>query len=232
IIRAWRRLVEVAETRPERVAGPLGHDLVEVALAVLPRCAELAFLAGYHPGGVADPESAAQFFTLLADLEELLATRPEYRYDSWEQAALTWAQDQRGHQLLADNARRLVTVWGQVGDGYLDDYSARLWSGLVGYYRHRWSCWAALHPVAPADEPLLEEQLQAIERDVLTHGPPAPASPADRPGATLTVSRRLLERYRDFFPRAVRELRTRTSGPRAVPQGAVRTASRGPGEVG
>ena len=249
LVRAWRRLLEVAETRPERVAGPLGHDLVEVALAVLPRCAELAFLAGYHPGGVADPEAAAQFFTVLEDLEELLATRPEYRYDTWEDAALAWAQDQRGRELLADNARRLVTVWGQVGDGYLDDYSARLWSGLVGYYRDRWSCWAAMHPITPGDEPLLEDQLQAIEEDFLTYGPrtdqaadPAAAGPAHRSAGTaadtLTVSRRLLERYSDFFPGAVRELRTRPPEPRAVPeedgtggkQGA--TASRGPGEVG
>src|SRR5699024_8828995 len=149
----------------------------------------------------ADPQAAAQFFTVLDALEELLATRPEYRYHTWEQAALAWAQDQRGRELLADNARRLVTVRGQVGDGYLDDYSARLWSGLITYDRDRWTCWAQLHPIDPADEPQLEEQLQAIEEDFLTYGSRTHQA-AHSSEDTLTVSRRLLERYTNLFPQA------------------------------
>src|SRR5699024_203758 len=59
---AWRGLLGVAEALPDRAAGPLGRDLVEVALAVLPRCAELNFLAAYDDSGVIDPEAEARFF--------------------------------------------------------------------------------------------------------------------------------------------------------------------------
>lgn len=203
LVRAWRQLIEVAEAELDHAAGPLGRDLVEVALAVLPRCAELAFLAAYDSDGVGDRAAEAQFFAVFEDLEALLATRAEFRYSTWEDAAVSWAHDEAGRAVLADNARRLVTVWGQVGDGYLDDYSARLWSGLVAYYADRWHCWARLHPIAPADEPRLEEQLQTLERAFLADGPRGGSSGGD----VVTVSRRLYETYADFFTRAARELK-------------------------
>lgn len=197
LVRAWRGLIEVAEAAPERAAGPLGRDLVEVALAILPRCAELAFLTAYDADGVRDRAAEAQFFAVFEDLEALLATRAEYRYSAWEEQAVAWAHDEHGRAVLADNARRLVTVWGQVGDGYLDDYSGRLWSGLVAYYAGRWRCWAQLHPVTPAEEPRLEEQLQSLERAFLADGPPAGTGAEE--GDVVTVSRRLLQTYADSF---------------------------------
>ena len=204
LVRAWRQLLEVAEAAPERVAGPLGRDLVEVALAILPRHAELTFLAAYDAEGVRDPAAQAQFFAVFEDLEALLATRPEFRYATWEDAATAWACDDAGRAVLADNARRLVTVWGQVGDGYLDDYSARLWSGLVVYYADRWHRWARLQPL-PGDGSVLEEQLQQLEQAFLDHGPPTGTAPAG--GDVVDVSRRLLQRYADVFTAAAGRLR-------------------------
>ena len=43
---------------------------------------------------------------------------------------------------MLDNARRIVSVWDTIDRASLTDYSARLWSGLVGgLYRERWRAW-------------------------------------------------------------------------------------------
>lgn len=197
LITAWQGLVAVAESAPDAAAGPLGRDLVDAALAVLPRYAELCFLAGYDEGGVIDPGAAARFLGVFDDLEELLATRPEFRYDTWEREALRWAHTDADHGLLADNARRLLTVWGRTGDGYLDDYACRLWAGLVGYYKARWLHWIERHPVQAANEADLEAALRHKEDTFLRDGPATVPTGGD----VVTVSRRLLDTYADDFVR-------------------------------
>lgn len=200
LVSAWQALIELAEADPDRAGGPLGRDLIEVALAIVPRYAELCFLAAYAPGDEpTDPEAGGRFFEVLDDLDRLLATRPEYRYDTWERAAVAWAQDDEGARILADNARRLVTVWGRSGDGYLDDYSARLWAGLVPYYRDRWRHWAELRE-APAEQ--LERALRTREEAFLQEG--AKDVPA---GDVVAESRRLLRRYAEAFCRAAEAIR-------------------------
>lgn len=214
LIGAWTGMVEVAEALPQTVAGPLGRDLIEVALGVLPRYAELSFLSAYDAGGVRDHDAAASFFGVFDDLEELLATRQEFRYDTWEQEARRWATGPEEDQLLADNARRLVTVWGHVGDGYLDDYSARYWAGLLGYYRRRWQHWAQLHPFHAAAAEQLEHQLLDLERAFLRDGPTTP--PAK--DSVTAVSRRLLETYGPLFTAAADRRRSTTEHDDGAPR--------------
>ncbi|MGC0252452.1 alpha-N-acetylglucosaminidase TIM-barrel domain-containing protein [Pseudactinotalea sp. Z1748] len=201
LIQAWATLVELAEEHPDLAAGPLGADLVETAVGVLARCGELTFLTAFDPAGVCDDEAAERFLTVFDDLEALLATRPEYRYDHWEAQALRWATSDEDARVLTDNARRLVTVWGQVGDGYLDDYAARYWSGLVGYYGRRWREWARWHPIGNAEE--WQARLQDLEAGFLRDGPTAP--PAH--DSVTVVSRRLLDTYGPLFINAARALR-------------------------
>ena len=207
LVRAWQGLLSVAEQQPGAAMGSLGRDLVDVALAVLPRWAEVCFLAGYDAHGVRDPESAARFLEVFDDLEELLATRAEFRYDSWENEALRWANTDADRSLLADNARRLLTVWGRVGDGYLDDYAGRLWAGLVGHYRNRWRQWSRVHPVSAEGEAALEAGLQQEETAFLADG----AAEIPTGGDLVAVSRRLLDTYAGDFVRRVAALREITS---------------------
>jgi alpha-N-acetylglucosaminidase len=197
---AWRALIELAEMTPEMVAGPLGRDLVEIAHAVLPRYAELCFLVAFDPKGPGGPANAQRYFQVLDDIDELLATRAEFRYTSWERAALAWARDPEGERILRDNARRLVTVWGRVGDETLDDYSARLWSGLMRYYRGRWQIWDEWRndPVA------LEARLRDHEERFLKEGTADTSPSAD----TVSCSRRLFARYAEPFQHAVHAFRT------------------------
>ncbi|GAA4425858.1 alpha-N-acetylglucosaminidase [Georgenia halophila] len=210
---AWRSLVAVGEAAPERAAGALGHDLAEVASAVLPRYAELCFLAAFDPASDRQDDDGARFFAVLEDLERLLGTRAELRYDTWERAAARWATSPEDERALADNARRLVTVWGDVGDGRLDDYSARLWAGLISYYRDRWRLWADAHRHTSDDGTgkHLEAALRRREHAFLRDGPaPLPAG-----GDVVAESRRLVDRYADAFCDEVQRFRANLPAGRA-----------------
>ncbi len=73
--------------------------------------------------------------TLMLGMDRLLCAHPNHRMERW----LAFARAHGSTPALADyyegNARRLVTIWGPP----VDDYAARLWSGLIrDYYLPRW----------------------------------------------------------------------------------------------
>ncbi|MBE2998917.1 alpha-N-acetylglucosaminidase C-terminal domain-containing protein [Nocardiopsis sp. HNM0947] len=199
--RAWADLVEAAERDPDLARGPLGHDLVEVATAVLARVADRLHLDLVEDAlreGAAGPERVERFLGLFTDLEALLATRPEFTFREWEEKAASWGGDADECAVMVDNARRLLTVWDTPESPFLDDYAGRLWSGLVGgYYRDRWRMWAEGLDAALSDregaEARLEERLQKRAARFLDEGPEDEAGP----GGVVERSRALLDRYGD-----------------------------------
>lgn len=77
---------------------------------------------------------------LMLDLDAILTLHPLYNLAVWEEKAMLMADDEATKKRNAVNARRLVTIW--YGDHTYDepvqDYSARLWAGIVrDYYRPR-----------------------------------------------------------------------------------------------
>lgn len=152
---AWDQLITAAAGDAELAAGPLGHDLMEVAIAFMTRVADryyLDLLTESVDRGSVDPARVTRFLDVFTDLDRLLATHPDFSLSHWESKALHWATPSIGltqesepgdRAVLLDNARRILTSWGPITDPHLDDYAARHWSGLVGtYYRARWSTWA------------------------------------------------------------------------------------------
>lgn len=204
LIGAWENLVAAAEKAPGLADGPLGSDLADVAMAVLARVADHRYAdlveAAAREGTVAE-EGTRRFLRVFDDLDALLATRPEYRYETWESRAAAWACDDAERRVLVDNARRILTVWTTPRDTVLDDYAGRLWAGLVGgYYRPRWEAWAqglshALYDRRAASAEL-DRQLTGHSERFLHRGlPPAPThAPAPEAG-TVSLSRLLLDRY-------------------------------------
>src|SRR5699024_4986115 len=132
--RGWEHLVEAAERDPQLAHGPLGHDLVEIAMAVMARVADHTYLALVEQAlreGVTDPVGVEQFLQLFDDLDSLLVLRPEFTFQQWEDRAASWADDSDEHKVLVDNARRIITVWDAPESPFLNDYAGRLWAGLV-----------------------------------------------------------------------------------------------------
>ncbi|RVX39633.1 alpha-N-acetylglucosaminidase [Nonomuraea polychroma] len=193
LAQAWERMIEVAEQDPGLLDGPLGHDLVETGIAYMARAADRLYLDVVESAG--DPERVARFLKVFEDLDRMLACRPEYTFQHWEAKALSWAAGPADREVLRDNARRIITVWGTVDSPLLDDYAGRHWAGLVGgYYRDRWELWARglTRGLAgdPAAETELRERLRERAETFLRDG----AAPA-RPGDLAAESRRLLAAY-------------------------------------
>ncbi|MEV0391127.1 alpha-N-acetylglucosaminidase TIM-barrel domain-containing protein [Nonomuraea sp. NPDC050643] len=201
LARAWERMIEVAERDPELAAGPLGHDLAETGIAYMARVADRRYLDVVESSG--EPSSVARFLKVFEDLDGMLACRPEYTFHDWEARALSWAAEPGDGDVLRDNARRIITVWGTSDSPLLDDYAGRHWAGLVGgYYRDRWALWADGLTSGPGsgsapgsgDEAALRERLRERAELFLREGVPPLA-----PGDLAARSRHLLTAYADAF---------------------------------
>ncbi len=161
-------------------SGPARDDLALAGAALLVRVIDHRFSAlatGSLRTRLVDPESAAGFLAAFDDLDALVATRPSLRLDTWVAAARRWAADEAGDRVLRDNALRLLTVWNTSSVKQLDDYSARIWAGLVGgYHKRRWELWLRHLPGAldPAGRAAAQDALDAELRDLadtfIAHG--------------------------------------------------------------
>lgn len=179
LVAAMRALTQVPDA---------ADDLALAGIALLSRVIDHRFIAG------------ADFLSPFDDLDELAATRPALRLDTWVDAARRWGQDDEDRRVLADNARRILTVWHTADNPLLDNYSARLWSGLVGYLKRRWELWSRFLPDArtperrAAAQSRLDDALVRLAEEFITQGPAA--SPA---GDVHAVAARVLARYGDEF---------------------------------
>jgi len=90
---------------------------------------------------------------LMLDWDDLLGSHEAFLFGRWLRDARSWAQA-TGSEAEADlyefNARNQVTLWGPKAVdlphlyGYIQDYAAKNWAGLVkGYYVERWTLFSA-----------------------------------------------------------------------------------------
>lgn len=77
----------------------------------------------------------AQFEEIALKIDALLADHPTLTLSNWLDFANQHGKNPAEKSYFERNARRIVTVWGPP----VDDYSARIWSGLIrDYYLPRW----------------------------------------------------------------------------------------------
>jgi len=75
------------------------------------------------------------FFDMGMALDQALFTHPTLTLKRWINFAREWGDTRESADYYESNAKRIVTVWGPP----IQDYSARIWSGLVrDYYLPRW----------------------------------------------------------------------------------------------
>lgn len=114
-------------------------DLTEFTALYLGGKAELLVRAidwQYEKGDTVRAEKLEKDFEyLLSGMDALLCTHPYLRLERWIDFAHRHASTPEQHRRYERNAKRIVTVWGPP----VDDYSARVWSGLIrDYYLPRW----------------------------------------------------------------------------------------------
>ncbi|MFF5289598.1 alpha-N-acetylglucosaminidase [Paractinoplanes globisporus] len=193
--------------------GPAEDDLVLSCAALLVRIIDFRYaaLVAAASTGHLDPAAGARFLDAFDDLDDLVATRPALRLDTWVAGARRWADDAESRWVLEDNARRILTAWTTTDDPRLDDYAARIWGGLVaGYYKRRWESWLKFLPqaLAPggraAAQAALDAELVRLTETFIAAGPP-PTGPA---GDARAAARRALDRYGDEFQAIERTIAT------------------------
>ncbi|NEE01529.1 alpha-N-acetylglucosaminidase [Phytoactinopolyspora halotolerans] len=219
---AWRRMIASAEQDGSLVHGPFGRDLIDVAVAAMSRAADILYLDAVERSvrhRHADRPSVERFLRLFDDLDRLLSTRAEFTFQHWESQALAWSTCADDHAVLADNARRMLTVWGSAESPLLDDYAGRIWGGMVGgYYKSRWRLWADGLDAAISRPGSQDERLTAALR---THSElfiRDGCDPSPEPvGDLLAESRRLFQTYGDLVGTGF----SRTNGRQERVQGRV-----------
>ena len=116
-----------------------GVDMVEMTvqylggkMEILAQAIDLAFQNGDDDKAIA---MEAEFEDLMLGADRLLCSHPTLRLENWLGYARNWGSTPEQKDYYEKNARRIVTIWGPP----VDDYSARIWSGLIrDYYLPRW----------------------------------------------------------------------------------------------
>lgn len=81
-------------------------------------------------------EIEKQFTDLALGIDRLLVSHPTLRMEGWIAKARSHGSSKELKDYYERNVRRLITIWG--GDP-VEDYAARIWSGLIrDYYVPRW----------------------------------------------------------------------------------------------
>ncbi|MEK0446059.1 MAG: hypothetical protein RLZZ399_1380 [Verrucomicrobiota bacterium] len=163
---AWRELLKGSS----QCAGSDGYqfDVVDVGRQVLSnlgqdlhRDVRMAFDARDSAGF---ERACRRFQDLLRDVDALLETRPEYRFERWIQSARRWGRNEEEKAYFDRDASALVTLWGPMERPEIMDYSWREWSGLIReFYLPRWEKFHAfLAAKLRAGEPYSEDGLPQV----------------------------------------------------------------------
>ncbi|WP_211220720.1 alpha-N-acetylglucosaminidase [Dyadobacter beijingensis] len=118
------------------------YDLVDITRQVLANYAlvfQKKWVTAYKSGDRAAFLSHSKaFIQLMTDMDMLLATRKDFMLGPWIADARKWGTTEQEKALYEQNARDLITLWGDA-DSPLHEYSNRQWSGLLSdFYKVRW----------------------------------------------------------------------------------------------
>lgn len=140
LIPAWDLFVEASKKGID--SDGFQYDLVDITRQVLANHAlilQKKWKNAYKANDEVQFKKDAQaFIDLIADMDELLATRKDFMLGPWISSARSWGSTPTEKALYEQNARDLITLWGDANNP-LHEYSNRQWSGLLNdFYKPRW----------------------------------------------------------------------------------------------
>lgn len=146
-------------------------DLIEYMAVALGAKAEILICASEQAirnGEIAAAEAyEARLTQVMTGMDRLLESHPLYRMQRWIDFARKHGSTPALKDYYEKNARRIVTIWGPP----VDDYAARIWSGLVrDYYlpRRRIDVNNRLYPEQPQQDVEEWERVWVEEQHGLT----------------------------------------------------------------
>lgn len=197
LLHAWEKLL-LAEKTDRSVYL---HDLVNVGSQVISNYAsELRdqMIADFRDKDLdAFNKSSGLFLSAIRDVDQLLATRDERLLGSWIESARAFGVDPEERDYFENNARTLLTTWGEQ-DTKLNDYANRNWAGLIqSYYLERWKMFVtdlknALESNESFDESRFHNKVVEFEQAWTEDNTTFISKPQ---GDAYLISRSLLQRY-------------------------------------
>jgi alpha-N-acetylglucosaminidase len=113
-------------------------------------------------------QKSAQFIALLTDMDRLLATRKDFLLGKWLGDARRQGNNVHDKNLYEQNARDLITLWGNKDEG-LHEYACKQWAGMLnGFYKPRWQQFftyaaTSMAKKKPIDEHYFDQQMKTWE---------------------------------------------------------------------
>ncbi len=140
LLPAWDLLTESAKQGVN--SDGFRYDLVDVSRQVLANYAlvvQKQWKTAYEKKDkAAFARYSNDFLELITDLDRLLASRKDFMLGPWLKDARSWGTNAGEKALYEQNARDLITLWGDA-ESPLHEYSNRQWSGLLNdFYKPRW----------------------------------------------------------------------------------------------
>lgn len=116
------------------------NDLIELVVQSVGGRVDEQLLKACEAHKVGDAERRDKYseraLIMLNRIDALLNLRPDRRLETWVDRARSWGHSEDEKAYYDRNSRRLITFWGWPE---LNDYAARVWSGLIrDYYVGRW----------------------------------------------------------------------------------------------
>lgn len=204
---AWQDLLQAADELGQ--TDTFRFDLVNVARqALADHAGNLHYdlsQAWRAKEGPRFQQGTARFLELIHDLDELLATRPEFLLGAWLENAKRWGETAEERARCEYNARRVLTLWGETPA--INDYACKQWSGLLdGYYAPRWKRFfdadaESLNRREPLDPAKFNEALLPWTAQWSSRHETYPTEPR---GDSIAVARKLWAKYADALdPRTI-----------------------------
>ena len=138
LLTAWELMLQTSDT----TKNAYRFDVVNIGRQVLGNYFNDVwknFVENYHQKNKQELiKNGNQMKEILFDLENLVSTHSTFSLGNWLTDASKFAANKDEELYYRNNARSIITTWGEKGQ-LLNDYANRTWSGLVSsYYTPRW----------------------------------------------------------------------------------------------
>ncbi|XP_064093803.1 alpha-N-acetylglucosaminidase-like [Macrobrachium nipponense] len=182
------------------------HDVVDVSrqmLQILSGQTAIKMINSYKKGDLSRVQEAhADVQMILSDMDDILATSPDFLLGVWTESAASWATNEQERRLYVFNALNQITTWGP--DANILDYAGKQWSGMISHYiKPRWELFGnqlieSLQKGTPFDQGAFNKQVFEQIEDPLSKDVDR-SYPSEPTGDTIAMAVDLHQKYRPFF---------------------------------
>ncbi|XP_068213075.1 alpha-N-acetylglucosaminidase-like [Palaemon carinicauda] len=182
------------------------HDVVDVTrqmLQILAGQTAIKMINNYKKSDLVGVQKAqGDLLMILSDMDDILATSPDFLLGAWTESAASWATNEEERRLYVFNALNQITTWGP--EANILDYAVKQWSGLISHYIHpRWELFGnslveSLQKGTPFDQGAFGKQVLELIEDPLSKDVDV-SYPSEPSGDTIALALTLHQKYRPFF---------------------------------